>query len=213
MLQTSIQALLHLISNALPLQAPKSGNQLDLIYSRYILVQPLHISDHFFITFTLHFATRVPPTHLPATFRLNLPFLLSHLSSVVSSSLPSHAHFSSGCECSYGHFMLYFNLLSRQYLSSSSPGQHELLLLTPGYPMFFVSIAPNAGQQRQNGANQKICQTWVSISLCFHLSLLKSTLPKHHISTTRSTALQTHVISSEHLIISSVPLHHLPPLL
>ncbi len=37
----------------------------------------------------------MPPTHLPATFRLNLPFLLSHLSSVVSSSLPSHAHFSS----------------------------------------------------------------------------------------------------------------------
>ncbi len=40
----------------------KSGNQLDLIYTRNcttdnILVQPLHISDHFFITFTLHFAT------------------------------------------------------------------------------------------------------------------------------------------------------------
>ncbi len=45
----------------------KSGNQLDLIYTRdctadNILVQPLHISDHFFIKFTLHFATRVPPT-------------------------------------------------------------------------------------------------------------------------------------------------------
>ncbi len=37
-----------------------------------ILVQPLHISDHFFITFTLHFATRVPPTPLPVTFRRNL---------------------------------------------------------------------------------------------------------------------------------------------
>ncbi len=37
----------------------KSGNQLDLIYTcncttDNILVQPLHISDHFFITFTLH---------------------------------------------------------------------------------------------------------------------------------------------------------------
>ncbi len=29
------------------------------------------------------------------------------------------------------------------------------------------------------------------ISLCFYLSLLKSTLPNHHISTTRSTALKT----------------------
>ncbi len=47
----------------------KSGNQLYLIYTRdctayNILVQPLHISDHSFIKFTLHFATRMPPTHL-----------------------------------------------------------------------------------------------------------------------------------------------------
>ncbi len=79
----------------------KSGNQLDLIYTRdctadNILVQPLHISDHFFIKFTLHFATRVPPTPLPVTFRRNLRSLSpSHLSSVVSSSLPSLTHFSS----------------------------------------------------------------------------------------------------------------------
>ncbi len=78
----------------------KSGNQLDLIYTRdctadNILVQPLHISDHFFIKFTLHFATRVPPTPLPVTFRRNLRSLSpSHLSSVVSSSLPSPTHFS-----------------------------------------------------------------------------------------------------------------------
>ncbi len=32
------------------------------------------------------------------------------------------------------------------------------------YPMFFVSIGPNSGQQRENGANQKIC----------HQSLLSS---------------------------------------
>ncbi len=78
----------------------KSGNQLDLTYTRNctadnILVQPLHLSDHFFITFTLHFATHVPPTPLPVTFRRNLRSLsLSHLSSVVSSSLPSPSHFS-----------------------------------------------------------------------------------------------------------------------
>ncbi len=140
------------------------------------------------------------------------PFSLpSFLCSVLLSSL-TYPFLISGCECSYGQFMLYFNLLSRWHLSSP-PGQHELPLLTPDYPMFFVSIGPNSGQQKENGANQKICQTWVSISLCFHLSLLKSTLPNYHISTTRSTALQTHVISSEHLILSSVPLHHLPPLL
>ncbi len=79
----------------------KSGNQLDLIYKRdctadNILVQPQHFSDHFFIKFTLHFATRVPPTPLPVTFWRNLRSLSpSHLSSVVSSSLPSPTHFSS----------------------------------------------------------------------------------------------------------------------
>ncbi len=79
----------------------KSGNQLDLIYTRdctadNILVQPLHISDHFFIKLTLHFATRVPPTPLRVTFRRNLRSLSpSHFSSVVSSSLPSPTHFSS----------------------------------------------------------------------------------------------------------------------
>ncbi len=78
----------------------KSGNQLDLIYicnltADNILVEPLNISNHFFITFKLHFATCVPPTPLPVTFRRNL---CSHspslLSSVVSSSLPSPIHFS-----------------------------------------------------------------------------------------------------------------------
>ena len=72
----------------------KSGNQLDLIYTRNciadnILVNPLHISDHFFITFKLHFTTCVPPTPIPFTFRQNLRSLsLTHLSSVVRSSLP-----------------------------------------------------------------------------------------------------------------------------
>ncbi len=75
--------------------------------------------------------------------------------------------------------------------------------------MFFVNIGPNSGQQRENGANQKIRQTWVSISLCFHLSLPKSTLPSLHTSTTRSTAHLTHAISSKHSTLSSVPSHWL----
>ncbi len=103
----------------------KSGNRLDLIYTRdftadKILVQPLHISDHFFIKFTLHFATRVPPTPLPVTFRRNIRSLSpSHLSSVASllSSL-TYPFLISGCEYSYWHFMLYLNLFFRQHLSS-----------------------------------------------------------------------------------------------
>ncbi len=79
----------------------KSGSQLDLIYTRNcvadnILVKLLHTSDHYFITFNLHLATCEPPTPLPVTFRRNLRSLSpSHLSSVVSSSLPSPTHFSS----------------------------------------------------------------------------------------------------------------------
>ncbi len=55
----------------------------------------LHTSDHYFIIFNLHLATSEPPTPLPVTFRRNLHSLSSsHLSSVVSSSLPSPTHFS-----------------------------------------------------------------------------------------------------------------------
>ncbi len=84
-----------------------------------------------------------------------------------------------------------------------------LPLLTPGCPMFFVNLGPNSGQQRENGTNQKIRQTWVSISLCFHLSLPKSTLPSLHTSTTRSTVHLTLAISSKHSTLSSVPSHWL----
>ncbi|XP_073691345.1 uncharacterized protein [Garra rufa] len=79
----------------------KSGNQLDLIYTRNctsddIVVKPLHISDHFFITLNLHLATCAPPPPLPVTFRRNLRSLSpSHLSSSISSSLPSPTHFTS----------------------------------------------------------------------------------------------------------------------
>ncbi|KAI2645286.1 hypothetical protein H4Q32_028264 [Labeo rohita] len=79
----------------------KSGNHLDLIYTRNCvadnsLVKPLHTSDHFFITCNLHITASTPPTPLPVTFRRNLRSLSpSHLSSVVSSSLPSTTLFSS----------------------------------------------------------------------------------------------------------------------
>ncbi len=36
----------------------------------------------------------------------------------------------------------------------SPPGQHGLLLLTPGYLMFFVNIGPDSERQRENGENQ-----------------------------------------------------------
>ncbi|CAM4587801.1 unnamed protein product [Leuciscus chuanchicus] len=79
----------------------KSGNQLDLVYIRNcttenILVTPLHVSDHFLITFSLQLSTPAPPPPPPVTFRRNLRSLSpSHLSSAVSSSLPPPSQFSS----------------------------------------------------------------------------------------------------------------------
>jgi len=71
----------------------KSGNQLDLVYTRNcitdnILVKPLYVSDHFLITFSLQLTTHAPPIPLPVTFRRNLYTVSpSLLSSDVSSSV------------------------------------------------------------------------------------------------------------------------------
>ncbi len=152
----------------------KSGNQLDLIYTRNctadnILVQPLHISDHFFITFTLHVATRVPPTPLLVTFRQNLCSLSpSHLSSVVSSYLPSLTPFSS-LDVNAATDTLCSTLNS--CLDDICPLSSRPAGTTPGYLMFFVNIGPDSAQQRENGANQTLCpiyMTLVGISRCFH---------------------------------------------
>ncbi|KAL1250335.1 hypothetical protein QQF64_021340 [Cirrhinus molitorella] len=78
----------------------KSGNQLDLIYTRYCstantLVTPLHTSDHFLITSDLSLATGTTHTPPQVTFRRNLRTLsTSCLSSMVSSALPPPSHFS-----------------------------------------------------------------------------------------------------------------------
>ncbi|XP_059371004.1 uncharacterized protein LOC132108316 [Carassius carassius] len=78
----------------------KSGNQLDLIYTRCCSVDnssvaPLHTSDHFLITANLALTPEVPHTPTQVTFRRNLRSLSpSRLSSVVSSSLPALSQFS-----------------------------------------------------------------------------------------------------------------------
>ncbi len=80
----------------------KSGNQLDLIYTRHcstdhVLVTPLHTSDHFLLTLNLNMipdTTHTPPPFL--IFQRNLRSLSpSRLSAVVSSSLPPPKQLSS----------------------------------------------------------------------------------------------------------------------
>ncbi len=78
----------------------KSGNRLDLIYTRYCstdntLVTPLHTSDHFLITSNLTLTPDIAHAPSQVTFRRNLHSLSpSRLSSMVSSALPSPSQFS-----------------------------------------------------------------------------------------------------------------------
>ncbi len=75
----------------------KSGNQLDLIDTRNctadnILVQPLHISDHFFIKFTLHY-TEIKWRKSNDTSDLSIyQSLLSSFSTEVHTAKSSHFH-------------------------------------------------------------------------------------------------------------------------
>ncbi len=72
----------------------KSGNQLDLIYTRHcstehVLVTPLHTSDHFLLTLNLNMIPQTKHTPPHVNFRCNLRSLSpSWLSAMVSSSLP-----------------------------------------------------------------------------------------------------------------------------
>ncbi len=72
----------------------KSGNQLDLIYTRHCstdhaLVTLLHTSDHFLLTLNLNMITDTSHTPPHVTFRRNLHSLSpSRLSAMVSSLLP-----------------------------------------------------------------------------------------------------------------------------
>ncbi len=79
----------------------KSGNQLDLIYTRHcstehVLVTPLHTSDHFLLTLNLNMTPETKHTPPHVTFQLNLHSLSpSWLSAMVSSSLPPPKQLSS----------------------------------------------------------------------------------------------------------------------
>ncbi|XP_073768781.1 uncharacterized protein [Danio rerio] len=72
----------------------KSGNQLDLIYTRHCftdqtIVTPLQISDHFLLSLNIHITPEPPHTPTLVTFCRNLRSLSpNRLSTIVSDSLP-----------------------------------------------------------------------------------------------------------------------------
>ncbi len=111
----------------------------------------------------------MPPTPyqllLDETYALILPPIFPLL---VSSSLPSPTHFSCpGCECSYCHFMLYLNLLSRRHLSSVLQASTDCPFLPLAiWCSSWTSDQTPSGRDKMV-ANQKIHRTWVGISRCF----------------------------------------------
>ncbi len=197
----------------------KSGNQLDLIYTRdctadKILVPPLHISDHFFIKCTLHFATRVPPTSLPVTFRQNLRSLSpSHLSSVISSSLPSPTHFSS-LDVNAATDTLCSTL--NCCLDDSCPLSSRPARTAPSNP--WLSDVLREHRTRLRAAESKWWKSNDLSDLSMYQSLLSSFSAEVH--TAKSSLFHNKINSAPDMrnlfrTFNSLlcPLHHLPPLL
>ncbi len=98
----------------------KSGNRLDLIYTRYCstdntLVTPLHTSDHFLITSNLTLTPNIAHAPSQVTFRRNLRSLSpSRLSSMVSSALPSPLSFQHSTQTVPLTLFAHSNILLRQ---------------------------------------------------------------------------------------------------
>ncbi len=102
----------------------KSGNQLDLIYTRYCstdntLVTPLHTSDHFLITSNLTLPPDIAHTPLQVTFRRNLRSLALSLSLFLNGFILTSftlSVFSTGHKQCNWHSLLHSNILLRQLL-------------------------------------------------------------------------------------------------
>ncbi len=197
----------------------KSGNQLDLIYTRNctadnILVQLLLVSDHFFIKFTLHAAMRVPPTPLPITFRRNLRSLSpSHLSSVISSSLPSPTQFLS-LDVNAATDTLCSTLTScLDYICPLSARPSRTAPFNP-----WLSDVLLEHRTRLRAAERKWCKSNDPSDLSRYQSLLSSFSAEVH--TAKSSHFHNKINSASDMrnlfrTFNSLlcPLHHLPPLL
>ncbi len=140
----------------------KSGNLLDLIYTRHcstnhVLVNPLHTSDHFLFTLNLNMIPDTSHTHPHVTYRRNLRSLSpSRLSAMVSSSLPplkqlSYLDANSATDTFCSTLMSCFDTFCPL---SSRPAR--TLFLPLGYLSFSANIVLNSGLQKGYGANHKI---------------------------------------------------------
>ncbi len=187
----------------------KSGNQLDLIYTRHcstdhVLVTPLHTSDHFLLTLNLNMIPDTSHTPPHVTFRHNLRSLSpSRLSAMVSSSLPPLKQLSyldansatdTFCSTLMSCFDTFCPLTSRP--ARTTPSAPWLLNL-----LFSANFILNSGLQKGYGSNHKILLTLIFIDHSSLTSLLMSPLLKGHTIKTKLTI---------HLILAC-SLKHFPP--
>ncbi len=195
----------------------KSGNQLDLIYTRqcstdHVLVTPLHTSDHFLLTLILNMIPDTSHTPPHVTYRCNLRSLSpSRLSAMVSSSLPplkqlSYIDADRATDTFCSTLMSSFDTFC-PYL----PGQPVSLLLPHGYLSFSANIVLNSGLQKGYGANHKILLTLIFIDHCSLTSLLMSPLLKGHTIMTKLTIRLILACSLKHFPPSFCPPPPPPP--
>ncbi len=192
----------------------KSGSQLDLIYTRNsvadnVLEKHLHTTDHYLITFNLLLATSEPPTPLPVTFSRNLRSLSSsHLSSVVSSSLPSPIHFSA-LDANVATDILCPNLTS--CLHNICPLSSRPARAAPSISR--LSDVLREHRSKLGAAERKCCKSKDLSDLSIYQSLLSCFSAEVH---TAKISYFHHKINSApntrnlFKTFSSVPLHHRP---
>ncbi len=208
-LQTSTLLLASFdLKRVLTMATHKSGNQLDLIYTRHcstehVLVTPLHTSDHFLLTLNLNMIPQTKHTPPHVTFQRNLHSLSlspSRLSAMVSSSLPPPKQFSSIDANSAADTFCSTLMSCLDTFWPYLPGQPVPPLLPLGYLTFSANIVLSSGLQKGYGANHKILLTLIYIDHSSLPSLLMSPLLKGHTITTKLTIRLTLACSLKHFL-------------
>ncbi len=160
----------------------------------------------------IHFGTWVPPTPLPVTFRRNPRSLSpSHLSSVVSSSLPSPTHFSS-LDVNTATDTLCSTLTT--CLDDICPLSSRPARTAPSNP--WLSDVLREHRTRLRAAERKWQKSNDPSDLSMYQSLHSSFSAEVH--TAKSSHFHNKINSAPDMrnlfrTFSSLLLHHLPPLL
>ncbi len=186
----------------------KSGNQLDLIYTRHcstdhVLVTPLHTSDHFLLTLNLNMVPDTTHTPPHVIFRCNLRSLSpSRLSAMVSSSLPPPKQLSS-LDANYATDIFCSTFTS--CLDIVCPSSSRPVCTTPSAPWLSDVLHEHRSKlraaERVWRKSKKILLTLMCISHSSLPSLLMSPLLKGHTIITKLTIR----------LILAFSLKHFPP--